>query len=361
MGIRPGKGSLLEADVEALVNTVNTVGVMGKGVALQFKQAFPDNYKAYERACRSSKVQLGRMFVYEVGGLMQPRYIINFPTKEHWRSRSRLEHINAGLEDLVRVIRELRISSIALPALGCGNGGLNWSEVRSTIESCLSGLEDVDVHLYAPGGAPAERLMPVGTHRPRMTSGRAALVALMDRYLRSSGNIWGASQIEVQKLTYFLQVAGQPLRLRFEKGHYGPYAENLNHVLTKMEGHFTRGFGDRSRTVDKMDELRLLPGAVDKANLFLGEEPDTRCRIQEVLDLVAGFESPYGLELLSTVHWVSIANPEAAADVSHAVAQVRDWSPRKERLFTPDHITVAWQHLRAAPGQWLERSATLER
>ena len=359
MGIRPGKGSLLEADVEALVNTVNTVGVMGKGVALQFKQAFPDNFNAYERACRANKVQLGRMFVYEVGGLMQPRYIINFPTKEHWRSRSRIEHVVAGLEDLVRVIRELQISSIALPALGCGNGGLNWSEVRSAIESCLRGLDDVDVHLYAPGSAPAERLMPVGTHRPRMTSGRAALIALMDRYLRFSGTVWGVSQIEVQKLMYFLQAAGQPLRLRFEKGRYGPYAENLNHVLTRIEGHFTRGFGDRSRTVDKMEELGLLPGAVDKANLVLDEEPDTGCRIQEVLDLVAGFESPYGLELLSTVHWIASANPEAAADVDRAIAKVRDWSPRKERLFTQDHITVAWQHIHSAPGQWLERSATL--
>lgn len=359
MGIRPGKGSLLEADVEALVNTVNTVGVMGKGVALQFKQAFPDNFKAYERACRANKVQLGRMFVYEVGGLMQPRYIINFPTKKHWRSRSRIEHIAAGLEDLVRVIRELHISSIALPALGCGNGGLNWSDVRSAIELGLSGIDDVDVHLYAPGSAPAERLMPVGTQWPRMTSGRAALIALMDRYLRSSGTAWGVSQIEVQKLMYFLQAAGQPLHLRFEKGRYGPYAENLNHVLTRIEGHFTRGFGDRSRTVDKMEELELLPGAVDEANLMLDEELETGSRIQEVLDLVAGFESPYGLELLSTVHWVSVAYPEIADEMNHVVAQVRDWSPRKERLFTSDHITVAWQHLHAAPGKWLESSAAV--
>ena len=359
MGIRPGKGSLLEADVEALVNTVNTVGVMGKGVALQFKQAFPDNFKAYERACRTNKVQMGRMFVYEVGGLMQPRYIVNFPTKEHWRSRSKIEHIVAGLGDLVRVIRELQISSIALPALGCGNGGLNWSEVRAAIEYGLSGLDDVDVLLYAPGSAPAERSMPVGTRRPRMTSGRAALLALMDRYLRSSGTIGGVSQIEVQKLMYFLQAAGQPLHLRFEKGRYGPYAENLNHVLTRIEGHFTRGFGDRSRTVDKMEELELLSGVVDEANLILDEEPDTGCRIQEVLDLVAGFESPYGLELLSTVHWISVADPEVADNVNHAVAQVRDWNPRKERLFTPDHIIVAWQHLHAAPGNWLERSAAI--
>lgn len=359
MGIRPGKGSLLEADVEALVNTVNTVGVMGKGVALQFKQVFPDNFKAYERACRTNKVQMGRMFVYEVGGLMQPRYVVNFPTKEHWRSRSKIEHIVAGLEDLVRVIRELKIASIALPALGCGNGGLNWSEVRAAIESGLSGLDDVDVFLYAPGSAPAERSMPVGTRRPRMTSGRAALIALMDRYLRSSNSIGGVSQIEVQKLMYFLQAAGQPLHLRFEKGRYGPYAENLNHVLTRIEGHFTRGFGDRSRTVDKMEELELLPGAVEEANLMLDEELETGSRIQEVLDLVAGFESPYGLELLSTVHWISVADPEVADDVNHAVAQVRDWSPRKERLFTPDHITVAWQHLHAAPGKWLERSAAI--
>ena len=331
---------------------------MGKGIALQFKQAFPGNFKSYERACRAGEVQMGDMFVYDAGGLTLPRYIINFPTKKHWRSRSRLEDIIDGLDDLVRTIHELRITSIALPALGCGSGGLSWDEVRPEIEFRLGELVDVNVLLYSPADAPPERSMPVRTSPPRMTSGRAALIVLMDRYFRASGSLWGISQVEVQKLMYFLQAAGEPLRLRFEKGRYGPYADNLNHVLARVEGHFIRGFGDRSRAVDKMEELELITGAEEMANSIVVKEIDTSRRIREVLDLVEGFESPYGLELLSTVHWVSIADSESAADVDRAVSKVHDWSPRKGRLFTYDHIAVAWNHLHAASGHWMERSAT---
>src|SRR5690349_8544281 len=119
-------GDLLRADVEALVNTVNTVGIMGKGVALQFRQAYPDNYAAYRKACTHGEVQIGKMFVFATGYLTNPRLIINFPTKRDWRSKSRLEDIEAGLIDLVAVVRSERITSIAIPPLGCGNGGLQW-------------------------------------------------------------------------------------------------------------------------------------------------------------------------------------------------------------------------------------------
>jgi O-acetyl-ADP-ribose deacetylase (regulator of RNase III) len=135
------RGDLLKADVDALVNTVNTVGVMGKGVALQFRQAYPRNYEDYRRACEQGAVELGRMFVFDAGQLVHPRHIINFPTKRHWKSKSRLEDIEAGLVDLVRVIKELDIRSIAVPPLGAGSGGLNWSDVRPRIEKALWWLE----------------------------------------------------------------------------------------------------------------------------------------------------------------------------------------------------------------------------
>ncbi len=150
--IRDGHGNLLQADVEALVNTVNTVGSMGKGIALQFKQAFPDNFTAYARAVKKSQVQPGRMFVYRTGLVTNPRFIINFPTKRHWRGRSRVADIESGLEALVEEIRRLGVRSIAIPPLGCGNGGLEWADVRPRIESALAALSDVQVLLYrAPG------------------------------------------------------------------------------------------------------------------------------------------------------------------------------------------------------------------
>jgi O-acetyl-ADP-ribose deacetylase (regulator of RNase III) len=152
MPITRATGNLLTADVDALVNPVNTVGVMGKGLALQFKKAFPECFAEYEAACERGEIAVGRMHV--VARLMAPRYIINFPTKQHWRQRSRLEYVRDGLRDLVVQLRALQIRSIAVPPLGCGNGGLAWGEVEPLIVEALSSLNDVQVLLFEPGGAP---------------------------------------------------------------------------------------------------------------------------------------------------------------------------------------------------------------
>lgn len=146
------KGNILKVDAEALVNTVNCVGYMGKGIALQFKQAFPDNFKAYEKACDKGQVKPGRMFVHETGNIFNPRYIINFPTKRHWRGKSRLEDIRLGLIALIEEVKRLRICSVAVPPLGCGLGGLNWKTVRPMIEHAFAELPDVRVLLYEPLG-----------------------------------------------------------------------------------------------------------------------------------------------------------------------------------------------------------------
>jgi len=161
-------GSLLEASADALVNTVNTVGVMGKGLALQFRQAYPANFRAYQAACRHGEVRLGRMFVYKPGVPGQPRYLVNFPTKGQWSDRSSLDGIRDGLADLRRVILDRGITSIAVPPLGCGNGGLDWRDVRPLIEGALGGLPGVSVLLYPPQDTPSPAAMPVRTQRPRM-------------------------------------------------------------------------------------------------------------------------------------------------------------------------------------------------
>lgn len=223
-------GDILRADAEALVNTVNCVGIMGRGVALQFKNAYPENFKAYEAACAREEVQPGRMFVFETGYLTNPKYIINFPTKRHWRGKSRMADIEAGLSALAEEIRTRRIRSIAIPPLGSGLGGLDWRDVRPRIEAALRNFDDVRVIVFEPHAAPESRVVARSRDVPNMTAGRAALVVLMHRYLGGLMDPF-VTLLEVHKLMYFMQQAGQPLRLQFSKGPYGPYAENLRHVL----------------------------------------------------------------------------------------------------------------------------------
>lgn len=328
-------GNILDSDAEALVNTVNCVGVMGRGIALQFKKAFPENFKAYAAACRREEVQPGRLFVHETSQLAPPRYIINFPTKRHWRGKSRIEDIEAGLEALVRLIRERGIRSIALPPLGCGLGGLEWPEVRRRMEAALEDLPDVRIEIYEPQGAPPSDVMARTREVPRMTSGRAALIGLMDRYRAGLLDPF-VTLLEVHKLIYFMQEAGEPLRLRYRKGPYGPYAENLRHVLHAVEGHFIAGYDDGGDRPDK--RLTLVPGAVEEADRALQEHPSTRARFARVSSLLEGFESPFGLELLSTVHWVM--NREGARSTEDIERRTYAWNPRK-RQFTPRQIALA--------------------
>jgi O-acetyl-ADP-ribose deacetylase (regulator of RNase III) len=343
------RGNLLKAEADALVNTVNCVGYMGKGIALQFKQAFPANFKAYEAACEAKEVVPGRMLIHDNGGLVNPRWIINFPTKRHWRGDSRLEDIASGLKALVADVERLGIRSIAVPPLGCGLGGLDWAVVRPMIESAFSSVPDVKVMLFEPAGAPSAKSMPVHTKRPHMTPARALFVKLMDAY---SALDYTRTLLEVQKLAYFLQAAGQPLRLRYEAGHYGPYADNLNKVLEAMEGHFVRGYGDSQKP---NAPIELLPGAVEEADAFLADEELPKRRLERVAELIEGFETPYGMELLATVHWVaheaSPGHAEKAADAEDAIAQVHAWNPRKQSVFRPEHVRAAWGRL--AEAGWL--------
>ena len=230
-------GNLLKADVEALANSVNTVGVMGKGIALQFQERVPGEFQGLRGSLQEAGRELGEVFVFDNGQLMPPRWIINFPTKGHWRARSRIRDVADGLDDLRHVIEELEISSIALPPLGCGHGGLDWDEVRSLIEERLGDL-DVVVHLYAPEGAPDAADMVVSTPRPKLTTNTAALVSVIDQYSQVALLV---SLIEIHKLMYFLQEAGEDLRLQYQAKYYGPYADNLRHVLKSLEGPSSRG------------------------------------------------------------------------------------------------------------------------
>ena len=334
-------GDILADDAEALVNTVNCVGIMGRGIALQFKDAFPKNFRAYEKVCERHEIEPGKMFVFENDSLTNPRFIINFPTKRHWRGKSRIEDIEAGLVALVEEIKSRRIRSIAIPPLGAGLGGLNWKEVRPRIEKALKGLEGLIVRVYEPNGAPTAQEKASSRPVPKMTAGRAALVVLIDRYL--SGLLDpSVSLLEVHKLMYFMQEAGEPLKLQYVQGPYGPYAENLRHVLKVIEGNLISGYADGGDAPDK--QLELVPGAVPDANAFLAESQEARGRFGRVGNLVEGFETPFGLELLSTVLWV--VTRMNARDLADVVNKTYSWNERKKR-FTPHQLELALDVLAA--------------
>ena len=335
-------GNLLTSDADALVNSVNTVGVMGKGLALQFKRTFPQNFKDYAAACKADEVVIGRVFVHRTG-MLQPRFILNVPTKRHWRQPSRLDDVRAGIQALFKTVRELEVRSVAVPPLGCGAGGLEWNHVRPLIVAEAEALPDVRVLLFDPAPSSTRRAAPTRTSRPQMTPGRAAVLALAEGYL-NAGLDDQLSTLEVQKLCYFMQQAGEPLKLRFAKHHYGPYADNLRHVLTLLEGHYIGGLGDDSASPSARFEL--LEGSGKQASAFLSGKPETRAHIERVLEFVRGFEDAYGLELLATTHFVMRELGEQAGSAEAVVAGVHAWSERKARSMKPAHIEAAWERVR---------------
>jgi O-acetyl-ADP-ribose deacetylase (regulator of RNase III) len=252
--------------------------------------------------------------------------------------------IESGLKVLIETVRHEDIKSIAVPPLGCGNGGLDWRDVRPRIESAFKSLADVAVFLYEPKGAPAADEMKIATSPPRMTAGRAALISLIGHYALPW---YSVTLLEIQKLAYFLQAAGEPLKLDFVKGKYGPYAENLHHVLQRIEGHFIRGCGDRSRAAS----IQLLTGAREEATGFLASNSDTQSRLERVSALIESFETPHSMELLATVHWLANEDPAARTDPKSAVGGVQAWNERKKLAFSTEHVSDG---VAAAQREWLD-------
>ena len=338
-------GDIFGADVDAIVNTVNTVGVMGKGLALQFKRRYPDNYDEYRAACEAGTVRLGEMFVTETHQLMGPRLIVNFPTKGHWKADSRIADIRAGLDDLIKVIRQRGITSIAVPPLGAGNGGLDWKQVRPVIASALEPLTDVRVEVFEP----VSKHFPIAPGKaPNMTKSRALLIELMLAYARQreATEPWedarGASHLEIQKLMYFASISLPPLKLDYARGPYGPYSDVVRIMLQEMEGTYLNGFGDGSDPVLALAPVEVTDTGLEALDAFVpaGQDAEAISRtVSEVLAYVAGFEGPYPLELLSSVRWATKAT--GTNDSQAVIKYVRGWTERKGRLFTEHHIGTA--------------------
>jgi O-acetyl-ADP-ribose deacetylase (regulator of RNase III) len=333
------QGNLLACSTEAIVNTVNCVGVMGRGIALQFKKKYPENFKHYESACKRGEVVPGKMFLHETGSLVNPRLIVNFPTKRHWRGTSRIEDIKNGLTSLIKIIEEQNIKSIAIPPLGCGLGGLEWKDVKLHIEEAFAQLPDVEVIVFEPVGAPSAKEMAINRAAPKMTTGRAALIGLSRRYLDGLLDPY-ITLLEIHKLMYFLQECGEPLKLNYIKHYYGPYATNLSHVLHHIEGYMLSGYADGGDKPDK--QIQIVPGAETEAEAFLEQYADTKMRINRVAELIEGFETPFGMELLTTVHWIAKKeNPKTNDDI---IFLTHNWGENKQK-FNPRQINMAVERL----------------
>jgi O-acetyl-ADP-ribose deacetylase (regulator of RNase III) len=331
-------GNILESRAEAVINTVNTKGIMGKGIALQFKKAYPEMFEEYRKASKAGMIVIGKMHVWHSAAILGPKYIINFPTKDDWKHPSRLEYIEQGLVDLVQIIKESEISSIAIPPLGCGNGGLGWNVVKPLIINAMKDFNSLDVELYEPAGAP-EVLVKTPGKTKKMTFSRALVLKLFHRYCVLGYDL---TLLEAQKLCFFLQEFGEPLRLRYKKHIYGPYADNMRHVLIDFEGIYTQGFVDGLN--NKPDKtISLLPQALTESEAFLvankSEMNEGLNRLSLVEKLIEGYETPFGMELLSTVFW--IVKHEGVKQREEIINAVHAWNPRKAQLMRPEFIDKA--------------------
>jgi O-acetyl-ADP-ribose deacetylase (regulator of RNase III) len=348
------QGNLLDARVDAVVNTVNTVGVMGKGIALMFKERFPENYKAYAEACASGRVRVGAMFItpgVELGG---PRWIINFPTKKDWRHPTKLEWVSDGLLALKQIIQEKQIRSIAIPPLGCGNGGLDWAMVRPLIKTALEDLSDVDVIVYEPTVKYQNVAKKQGIER--LTPARALIAEMIRRYW-----VLGieCTLLETQKLAWFLERTikqmgmKDPLDLRFEANRYGPYANRLTHLLNGLDGSYLH-CDKRIADAEPFDTIWFEDKKRGKLELYLKspEAKDYLPALEATDVLIDGFQSPLGMEALATVDW--LVTREGVEPTLFGIRQgIRNWpaganhAQRKERLFSDRLLDLALQRLRS--------------
>lgn len=345
------QGNLLEARVEVLVNTVNTVGVMGKGIALMFKERFAENFRLYATACKAGKVQTGRMFVTPVHELDGPRWIVNFPTKQHWRSPSRLEWIVDGLQDLRRFLMEHQIHSIAIPPLGAGNGGLEWTAVREQIELALGDIA-TEVLVFEPTRQYQNVAKRTGVEK--LTPARALIAELVRRYWVMGME---CSLLEIQKLAWFLERAierhnpgNNPLNLQFTAHKYGPYANRLDHLLNNLDGSYLH-CNKRISDADPFEVIWFDDERKDFLQTYLKTETKAYARaLESTTNLIDGFESPFGMELLATVDWL-LTREGVAPDVPALREGLRHWrggpdaAERKMRLFNDRTLTIALDRL----------------
>jgi len=346
------QGNLLEARAEALVNTVNTVGVMGKGIALMFKERFTENMRLYAAACKAKQVVTGKMFVTEVRELDGPSWIVNFPTKQHWKAPSQMVWVEEGLQDLRRFLVEKQIKSIAIPPLGAGNGGLEWSAVREQIESALGDLPNVEIVVFEPTQQYQNVAKRAGVEK--LTPARALIAELVRRYWVLGME---CSLLEIQKLAWFLERSIErfnpeknPLKLQFVAHKYGPYANKLDHLLNNLDGSYLH-CDKRISDADPLDVIWFDDAHKTLVQTYLKTEAKPyEQALEYTASLIDGFESPFGIELLASVDWL-LCKEGIAPTVSAIREGLQQWpagaAERKNRLFDDRAIGIALDRLTA--------------
>jgi O-acetyl-ADP-ribose deacetylase (regulator of RNase III) len=349
--IRYTQGNLIESEADALVNTVNTVGVSGKGIALMFKEAFPDNFRAYQAECKAGRMIPGGLLVTERHGMLAPHFIINFATKQHWRHPSRLEWIRDGLVALRREIETRSILSIAIPPLGAGNGGLNWTVVKPLIAEGLAAL-GCDIVVYEPTDAYHNVVKRNGVEK--LTPARALIAEMIRRY-----EVLGfdCSILEAQKLAWFLSRAIEgmslpnPIADDFVAERYGPYSDKVRHLLDSLDGSYLQ-CDKRVADARPFDPIRFRWDRKEKIAAYL-TSPDAspfRPALDKATETIDGFQSPHGLELLATVDWLN-SRSGANLDADSMLSAIAFWpgpegaAARKVNSFTRRHVEVAVEQL----------------
>jgi O-acetyl-ADP-ribose deacetylase (regulator of RNase III) len=331
-------GNLLDSEAEALVNTVNTKGVMGKGIALQFKEQFPLNFKLYAQACKQGEVVVGKLFVVKEG----EKLIINFPTKEEWYKKSSYSYIEDGLKDLVSVISDYKIKSIALPSLGCGNGGLEWSKVKVLIEKYLGSLQGVEIDVYQPTDKIKEIIRKTNINKPvQLTPARAMLLYALFKYERLGES---ASLFAANKIAYFLQRMGENLRLQFVPHYYGPYANAVEKVLYQLNGKYLDGL--EQMNAKAFEPLSLNWNRYDELENYVKENLSNqqKTRLGKLFLLLEGFESNLSLEILASVQF--LLDKEPNLDEAELLKKIQSWNNRKKSLIKKEYVVIALDHLR---------------
>jgi O-acetyl-ADP-ribose deacetylase (regulator of RNase III) len=335
------KGNLLDSEAQALVNTVNTVGIMGKGIALQFKERFPENFRAYSRACKNGEVKTGKMFVHDELSINGKKTIINFPTKEQWFRKSQYKFIEDGLQDLVNVIRNRNLKSVAIPPLGAGNGGLSWNKVKILMTQYLSELKDVELIIYEPN-AELKKILQKENQRKniKLTPARAMLLYSLFKYERFGEH---STVFTANKIMYFLQQSGENLKLKFEPYTYGPYAQAVEKVLYALNGKYL--YGLEQMQAGPFEQLKLDYKKYDEISEFVNKNLDSnqKQRLSDLFKVIDGFESTFSLEILSSVHFIKKNNPGITKE--QILVKIQNWNDRKKTRINEYHVELAHEQL----------------
>lgn len=339
-------GDLFESNAQTLVNTVNCVGIMGKGIALEFKKRFPAMFKDYVRRCEAGEVKLGRPYLYR--DLVQ-KWILNFPTKDDWRSVSKLTDIVNGLEFLEANYRQWGIKSLAVPPLGCGNGQLDWNVVGPTLFRHLGRL-NIPVELFAPHGTPAEQLIPEFLSKTifseskasiQITPAEVALVGILSR-IRKERYHQPIGRVMFQKLAYFATVSGLPTGLEFHRGSYGPFAPGLKKLIARLVNNGLVTETKRGHT------FIIEPGPTypDARERYRPQLLEWVPKVEKVADLFLRLQSTNDAEIAATVHFVA-EHLKRSGDVSEVTVldEAKNWKARRRPPLDESELASSIRYL----------------